>query len=458
MTRLFDTTNIISRGIMAQRQGATVTGNNITNVNTPGYRRQSLVLTAHSDGLLGVRASNVKRSFDHFINQREHKQSANYHYAEHKTNELARVEQTLGLMGDGSIASALDAFFGSFRELATNPQDLAVRKSALQKGNELTRLVNQADSDLQAHQRDLNTQVVVAVDDANRLIAEVGVLNTRIQGAEVTGREAPELRDQRDVAVANLASLMGGRYFQDDNGDYTVVVAEGITVVQGGTTRTLQASVNTTTGFFDVRTDDASAYDLTGSLRKGSLGASLEIRDDTLTQRKTDLDQFAFDLSQAVNTTHQSGFGLDGNGSRDFFSTFTAVGGSAGSLNLSADVDGIPSALAASSLATTVPGDGRQAQLLADLEEAAVASGNTVTLKGYLADLVATVGQDASTASLVRDTESDRLLYLEGLRDGVSGVNLEEEMLKLVQYQRAFQSAGRVMESIEQMFNTLVNL
>jgi flagellar hook-associated protein 1 FlgK len=171
---------------------------------------------------------------------------------------------------------------------------------------------------------------------------------------------------------------------------------------------------------------------------------------NALDSYRTQLDTFVDELRSQVNSLHVTGINLNNTTGIDFF----AGTNGASDLDLSADVKADPKNIAAG--ATGAPGDGSVALAIARLREASLSSLGNRSLTAYFADLVGRVGQDSQSFAQKLDIQTTLLQQIEQQRQGVSGVNLDEELSNMVRYQRAFQSAAKVLSVLDQTTEELI--
>lgn len=455
---IFNTLNIAGNALAVQQVGISVTSNNITNVDTPGYRREILMLESMGYDQMGVRATGVRRVVDSFIVDRRRDQAGLTSFANTRADSLFRLESAAAELGSGGLSASVSRLFNDFRELAASPEDRAMRQKVLAAGSDLVTRVNETYNALAAERAHLNRSVSQLIGEANTYIDQIAVLNIDIAVLQAGGNDAPELQDQRDNAVLKLAEVVGATAYNDSLGNFIVSTAGGITLVQGNSTRRLAGQPNAVTGLVDVYTQEGTQILLNSRLTTGELGAALDVRDNDVATRMTELDSFVFELANAVNTVHVAGFGLDAVGARNFFSVTGTASGAAIALTLDPAVDGNPDAIAAATVALSVPGDGSNAQALANLEDQNIVNGASQDALGYLSDWVAAIGQASQRAESNRLEADIRLEAAVQLDEGVSGVNLEEQMLRLTQYQRAFQAATKLVSVVDEMMETILSL
>ncbi len=185
----------------------------------------------------------------------------------------------------------------------------------------------------------------------------------------------------------------------------------------------------------------------------GKLGAWLRMVNQTLPDTRQTLDAMTSALVTEVNALHSAGYGLDGGTGRDFFDAGAL---STGSIRLSADVLADSQAIAASGDPAAL-GDSSVALAIAGLRTEPLIGG-VDTIESFATNLVADIGAGVQKASLQAVGHAAVVDHLAGMEQGVSGVSLDEEMTNLIQYQQAFAASARVLDTAQQMFDTLLAL
>ncbi len=216
-------------------------GNNIANVNTPGYSRRKVIIEEapsidFSPGQLGrgVRAKEIVREFDDFIE----KQYLNKYSDEERWKSLYQnldSVQTVFKNEEGSgLNAALAKFWSVWQDLAQNPDDGSVRTSLLGDTHNLLQTINIASSDLSRLQLQVNDFIKQDVDKANKLIQEISDINRQITAHEIPGKNIPnELYDQRNKLMRELAQLMDINVIDHGGGDLLITTRAGHTLVDG---------------------------------------------------------------------------------------------------------------------------------------------------------------------------------------------------------------------------------
>lgn len=366
------------------------------------------------------------------------------------------MESLLDDFSGTGLADSLSKLFGSFDALSQSPNDPTARQTVLESAQAVAARVRET-ADSIATMRDSQLERGRAViTEINEKASRIAELNRQIAIAEAQGKDTSDLQDLRHQALLDLSTKVDVHTFTSDDGSLAVQAA-GTTLVEGNTSRTLSLDLSSsgTLRLFAERTGGPPT-EITSQLKGGELAGIKEARDEDLVALGDRLDQLAFDLASAVNAQHAAGYGLDGVTGRNLFDVSATVSGAARSLQLSTQVAGSPDKIAASSSATTLPGGSDNAALLAQLAAQKVASGNTRTLGEAYADLVGDVGTRKAQAETESQLRQSVLGQADALRESESGVSLDEEMVNLTRYQRAYQAAAKVLTTVDELMQELL--
>ncbi len=456
---------IASKALRVQQRAINVTGNNIANVNTPGYSRQRLNISADQPvntgfGPLGsgVRASEVERIYQRFLATQINGETQSLGQWEARKDMLERVEMVFDESGDYGLSQTMSEFWNAWQDLSNNPSGSVERTVLVAKSEMLTTTIAKNYQDLQNIQHDIDARVEGAVDKINELSASVVDLNDKIVSMEADGFTANDYRDQRDLVLKELSELIDINSFEDSSGAVTVSVGNGQPLVEGIHRYSLSTQPNAS-GLKDVAwlDDDGNAVSITSNIDGGKLGGWLTARDTDIVDYMDRLDTLAQNLMNEVNTLHAAGYGLDGSTGNDFF-TGTAAGDMAVNSAIVSDPNLVAAAAGYDTVPGDKPGDNRNAIAIAGLRETLTMAGGTATFDDYYASLVSDVGHGVQQAQSYHDHQSQMVLHLENYRDSISGVSIDEEMVNLVNYQKAYQAAARLINTASEMMDTLLNM
>lgn len=310
-------------GLNAAQVALATTGNNITNVYTPGYNREVTLLAENRTGS-GVGVSGVQRQFNQFIatqlNQAISSNSALSAYE-------VQINQIDNLLADrdAGLAPLFQNFFSAMQKLVATPSDPAARQGVLGTADTLTAQFRAFDSYLNDMQSGVNGQLENQVVQVNNIAEQIAKLNREIGLAKAkTGTEPNSLLNQRDQLVTELSGYVSVKVVQQDGGGYNIGIGNGLSLVAGSTsfrletmpsaadpTRTVIAYRDTNGALLELREED-----FTG----GQIGGLMTFRRETLDRAQNQLGQMAVAMAVGFNTQHRLGVDLNGDQGGDFFS------------------------------------------------------------------------------------------------------------------------------------------
>jgi flagellar hook-associated protein 1 len=468
MTGLLDSIAACRTGLQASQAGIQVTGHNISNADTLGYHRQRLVTTPAEPALqrlyapftgLGVVVDGSTRTADGFLGAAVSRATGQSRFASTGQSLLLQVEQVAGSVGEDGLGAALSTFFSKLSALSASPSDATARAEVLGAASTLGSTFNRMASGLHGIVDQADAQVGSTVTSINEKSARVAALNAKIIEAESSGQEASDLRDQRDLAIRELAGLSGAIAFESDSGQMTILLG-GQTLVQGDHAATL-SSTQGTDGRTVVRVTDGGVpsrvLDLgDGAEAGGQLGALLSVQDTLVGKTMPRLDQLAYDLATAVNTQHGLGYDQDGNPGGDLFEAPTAVSGAAAALSV--DPGLTARGIAAAGSSTAAAGDNANALALLGLASEKNAGGGTATFTAEASDFVGEIGALGASMQSRADLAADALSNLQTLEQSEVGVDLDQEMMQLIQYQRSYQSAVKLLSVLDDLQGQILDM
>lgn len=444
----------------AQTFGLTVTGQNVANVNTPGYVRRQVVLETRDLGpgnFGGVNAAGIRRVSDQFIEQKHLSLMGLSSEAFTRDQLLGQTEALFNDFVGAGLNNSMGALFSSFSALSATPNDPTTRATVLQRAETFSNQVRTAADQLANYRSELFGQARDVVSQINSKLDNIAALSTRINEATAAGQDAADLRDRRDALLMELTQKLEVRTYTDGTGQL-VVQGPGVTLIQGDKQRHLSLDM-ADDGSLRVlaQSGTGAGGDVTKFLSGGELAGVLQVRDRDVVEIQNELDGFAFNLANQLNSVHSAGFGLDGQSGRALFEVGASVEGAAGRLRVSADVAGQPDLLGAASSAAGLPGDGTQAASLAGVADTPVPGLDGLDPGEAYGRLLGNVGRRKQEAADTLSVRQAMAAQVETMRQSVSGVSLDEEMVALTQYQRAFEAASRVFTTADQLLETLIN-
>ncbi|GAA0917333.1 flagellar hook-associated protein 1 [Virgisporangium aurantiacum] len=442
-----------------------MSANNIANVNTEGYTRQRVNMTeiggpsvpgmysqarAIGDGVI---IDNVERLRDQFLESRgrvEHGQQA---YLQGTQRTLAGIETAFAEPGDTALQAQLGDMWNAFADVANKPEDEAVRSALVVRSTLVADTLRNTSGQLESVWDTTYNELESMVSEVNATARTVADLNKSIVMNGNLGQPANDLSDRRDMAAMKLVEMTGGTVLNRPDGSLDIMVG-GSMLVGGSTTREILPPSGAHTvddakagTLVDLRWADGTNPKVTTS--SGKLGANLESLNSTLPTYSKGLDEVAKDLAATVNATHAKGQTDAGVAGGTYFGSGSTDPVDASNIRM--DITA-PKDLAMADLGVT-PGakDGTNADRMADL--AKDPNGPNARYKRLVVDL----GVQTQAANRRVDIQTGIVGDVDAQRAGESGVNIDEEMTNLVQFERGYQAAAKVITTIDEMLDTLIN-
>ena len=579
---LFSSLQMASTSMNASTFGIQVAGQNLSNVNTPGYIRERVILETASphkpQGTTvgnGVSVSGVVQMIDTYLEERVRNSLSDANSSAQQSKTYTDLETLLGELSTNDISTSLTSFFNSIDNVLNQPENLTYRKLVAGEGQALATKINNTSQKVLEMQIDLNRQVETVAAQINELTTQIQSLNVeiaRIEAGHTDATQAVGLRDQRYAALTKLSELINIRTHENENGVISVFCGSDPLIVEG-TRREVFVShekdpaSDLTAAWVSIEPSN-NKLDATG----GQLHGLYEGRDVILDGFAKELDQYASSLIWEFNKLYTSGQGLTGydeitslesventnvplnaaglnynpvNGafcimvtntvsgktstndifvqltesqtSDDPFGVGNPIPAKGTSLSDLADainaIDGVkavvtndnrlaitaesseiefafaddtsgvlaalgintfftgtsaktidvnqlmyddPSKFAASR--TGIGADTQNGESLADMPEMSIKSLGNLSITQYFQNIYDTTTQKAGTVRAVASADATYYASLESQKQSISGVNLDEETINLLTYQRSYQASARYVTVINEMLQSLLNM
>lgn len=446
----FSALHVALSGLRSAQLAMDTASHNVSNANTEGFTRQRVDMasryprtTPYGQVGLGVEVTDVTRIRDTFLDARYRSSASALANIEARATFLDRAEQILAEPDDG-ITAELGALFDSFEDLALNPTDGASRIAVIEQLGSLTGRVTTIAGQLDGLQKDAVVSLQAKIAEINTTLEQVAELNVAILDASTAPGSPNDLMDQRDLLLDRLSELAGVSVAIEDNGNARVSIG-GISLVNGATARPLSYD----SGSGQILHASGVAVVPGGEVR----GLQVSVNDD-IPSMMSRLDDFVTDLTSALNSTHAAGFTAAGAAGGQLV-TFDPL---APALTLRVAISNPGDLATAAAAGPPYPSfDGTIAQQLADLRAAPAAAGGTQTLTDSFRAFVAALGQESATARNSVTTQAGLSSAAEIARSSSHAVSVDEEMVSLIEFQRMYEAAARVITTVDQALDTVIN-
>jgi flagellar hook-associated protein 1 FlgK len=451
-------------GLAANARRTDVIAGNLANMLTPGHAPRELGVEARLDG--GVRVTGITRRLDPVLLGDRRLADSAAAGAEVRAAFAAALERTVPAAGTpGSLSDRLGRFEAALVTATARPEDDLRLAAVLREADGLAVALNTASAGIDSLRSRADAEIAQAIDSLNAGLQRVEQINTRIVAAQSTGQETATLEDLRQSEIDALATLVPLRQLHRANGAVALVTTGGALLLDGRAARVDFDASRLLTGDMSLaggqlsglRLDgrDIAASDA-GPLGGARLSALFDNRDRLGPEAQAALDDVARDLIgrvEALTPPPAPGLFTDG-GARLAPGRIT---GRAGRRALAPQVDpaqgGALFRLRDGPDAAT-PAAPAEAPYLTALIEALAGpppfAGDMARLESGVAQTRLAAEEAVSFAT--GRAGSLRLIELEG------GVDSDAEMQRLLLVEQAFAANARMIQTIDDMMQTLLRI
>lgn len=473
----FNSLYTVRSGLFAQRRALELVGQNIANASTVGYTRQEVSLSAaepahviNSTGR-GIAEVNVVRYREEFLDRQYRGRNGALGYHSARSEQLQQVEDVLGDLSEGGLRGALNELFSAWDNLSLRPQETAPRVQIVQAAEEF---LGQARTSFQElAQLRLNTDEAIRnkVAEINSAASQLAELNKAIVTGEVNQQQAHELRDRRDMLIDSLSRLAGASVTHHTDNTVSVFVGS-LPIVDKEFSFPIDQDIQqepdmatppltSTRQFLSVLTWNGTPNSV--PFPAGEIAGLLEMRDQGIPAFMEYLDNMVRTVATEINTAHTSGVGAPMTPQNIFDIQAQWM-----NIQVDAAVKADPNVILAG-IGTTVggvfsvaEGDGERARAISGLRDQTILTGDPVGTRNvtpgeYLRTIFSVLGLQTQTAGQRADAAALQVNQADKYRQAVSGVSLDDEMTKMIQYQQAYNAAARVMTTIDEMLEIVIS-
>ncbi|MBA1272637.1 flagellar hook-associated protein FlgK [Stutzerimonas azotifigens] len=316
-----DLLNIGLSGLAASKTQLSITGHNISNVNTPGFSRQDAAQATRSPqfsgaGYIGTGTSlvEVRRSYSEFLTSQVRSSTALSSDVQAYKSQIDQLDSLLAGSTTG-ITPALQSFFSAMQTAAEDPSNIPARQLVLAEAEGVARRFNTVYDRLSEQNTFINKQMSAVTDQINRLAGSIGSLNEAITKASANGQTPNDLLDARDEAVRQLSTYIGVTVVPQDDNSFNLFIGSGQPLVVGNSVARLEvvpgagdpnrAEVQFVSG--------GSRQGITTQITGGEIGGLIRYREEVLDTTLNSLGRLALSLNEQVNTQLGEGLDLKGN-------------------------------------------------------------------------------------------------------------------------------------------------
>ena len=453
MSSLFTSLLNSTNALRVYDRAFNVIENNITNANTAGYvtQNQSLVASPFNPALGisgGVQAGPLLSARSQYLEEAVRNRQGSFSASQQTGADLAQLQALFDVTGSAGVPGALNTFFNSVSQLSVNPNDAVSRQNVLAAAGQVATAFNQNAIGLQQASGNLDREANGTVASINHLAADLAGINQQYRSSALSSQDAG-IDAHLNSDLESLAQLVNFTAIKASDGTISVFAGGQTPLVLAERAYPLTVDLSAPqTAIRDSHGNDISA-ELTGA--GGNLGAILAAKNTTLPAYLSSLNNLAQSFADQLNTA--LGQGLDANGNPPAVNLFSysAPLGVAFTLSVTA-ITG--SQIAAAS--TGAAGGNGNAIAIAQLANQAGVNGFTFT--GAYGNLGGQVGRDVAAAQQDKLAQQSLLNQATQARATTSGVDLNAEAAKILQFQQSYQAIGKVVSVLNSLTDTILNI
>lgn len=471
---IFSALSSAASALNAFNRALAVTQNNVANASTPGYARQSqslLAMAFDTNGGVGggVRMGPILSARDEYAEQAVRQQTTLLGAADQNVSSLSMLQTNFDITGDSGLPKALNSLFTAFSAWGQTPNDTIARQSVLSGAADVAGAFQECAAGMARVTQDTDSKLKQTVTHANQLAAQVAAFNQQIMQGD---HDDSGLDAQMHSDLEDLAQYVPFTTSTQTDGTTTVLLNGQIPLVIGER----QYALSYSTGQPDTPPPAypdgpatghilaADQSDITAGITTGQMGALLNIRNRILPSylgdayQPGDLNTMAKQFADRVNQLLTGGTLSDGTSGVPLF-TYD----SANDTNVAASIAVNP-AVTADKLAAASPGPPAQAngvplalaRLANPQADADKVNGQSYTM--FYGDMASRAGSALEDATGEQSVVQSAVAQAQNLRQQSSGVDLNEEAMRVVEFQRAYEANARFVTVLNQLTEDTINL
>lgn len=478
-------------GLATTSRRADITSNNVANANTPGYVRRSVIVSERIAGTSGngVAISGIDRAQDYALTRsRRDADSANGRVSV-LASTFKDLNRELGEADDSfSLFSSYADFESGLKDLAVSPESSVLQNNVLSSAKDIVNQFNELSLIARNLRSKADGQIAKQVDSVNSALHRIQELNGDIGSLQAGTEDRAALEDERQRQLDVIADIIPIKDYQRDNGQIDITTDTGV-VLLAGNVNELSFRHTGIVGH-DVSYDPATPGPLSGlfvgdqeltpltpsqyALSSGSIAGHFAVRDKTIPDFTNQLDSLAADLitrlsSSSVDPTLNAGEPGMFTDAGDAYDP-TRLAGLASRLSLNAALDPVQGGSATGFRdGINAAGSGPEGQsgilngvLNALSSLSAAPAGTTLsggkTFSTVLADFTSDVGSQRIRHDNLSLSTQTRANSLRDSELAFSAVDTDAEMQSLLQIEQSYAANARVVQTVNDMLDRLMQL
>lgn len=446
--RIFE---IGKRSMLAYQSAIDTTAGNIANVNKRGYTRRRVELSELSQGIaglgrigLGVNVEEVTRIRQRMIEHQLYQETQHLGKFEAGEMMLNQLESVFGEASGAGLSNVISEFWNSWNDLANDPESQANRSIVKDRAIVLANTFNRIHTDMQNMQTQLASEINYKIDNINQVTNQIAQINKQISLSN-----SPDLMDERDLLIADLAKMVNIKVKEKEDGQ-VIISTSGLILVSEQFSNELTTTISRDDEYNSI-TVGFKNMNHQPKITSGQLASLLDVHNNNIPDNIDNLNALANSLADSVNSLHSTGYNLDNITGINFFNSNN---GGASDFQVNSAIISDPSLIATRTATTTGPGEGDLALAISNLQHEAIVDGQTAS--NYYTSMLSVIGSEIQQTEFLFNSQQIIVEQIVNQKESISGVSLDEEMTRLIQYEQSYEAAIKVMNTVDEMMETLL--
>jgi len=449
LSRLFD---ISSRSMATYQRSIDVSSNNIANAGNADYRRQRAILSTENTqqyaGITwgsGIKMDDIERVRNSLTESQIISNNQRHSFHERNSVLLGQIEEIYSEPSELGLSNLMGEFFSSWSELSANPTSSALRGNVVYSAQNLASKIEDVNDGYQIVKSSIYYEFQDNVREVNNLLSNIRSVNQQISESKGMGQNANDLMDKRDLLVDDLSKLTNITINYESDETVNISIGGIFAVDKGSYT---EFEVSNSEGELSMVSKNGGRE---AAITSGKMGALIDTFTKKIPNYQKQLDDIINQLVTSVNELHQTGQTLDNppQPGLKFFSGYEN-----GKLKINDEIINDFNKIAVSDDGTS--GNGNIAIKIFELSDAKILNGNRL-IDSY-SSLISNVGSDKQNADSMEEGGAMVLQQLNNQKDSYSAVSVDEEMLNVIKYQKAYEASAKLISMADDMLETLLQM
>ncbi|KQT20317.1 MULTISPECIES: flagellar hook-associated protein FlgK [unclassified Bradyrhizobium] len=319
-------------GLRANQAALSIVSSNVANSQTPGYVAQTPNQIEVTTGDFGssVITTGVSRELDRYVQDQLRTETGGAGYADQMANILKQLQSVYGNPGgSGTLESGLNKLTSALQALSTSAGAQSAQTVAISAAQALAQQLNVSTKGIQSLRSNVEQDLGISAQQANAAMTQIAAINGKLQGLALNDPSAATLMDQRDQAINTLSKYVDVRVVTDASNQANIFTTTGIQLVGADLASQFAFSsrgalnaialydpnpAKSGVGALNVKLPNGSSIDVVANnvVSSGQIAADIKLRDQTLVQAQTQIDQLAAAIASALSDQTAAGKAVTG--------------------------------------------------------------------------------------------------------------------------------------------------